>query len=631
MCGICGVIDYSQQTSLDVADNMIRLLKHRGPDAQKSLKYESDNADILLSHARLSIIDTSEIANQPMVYKGLTIVFNGEVYNFQEIKEELIALNHSFITSSDTEVILHAFDQWGEDAISKFNGMFAFAIFDEIAQKLWLVRDRLGVKPLYLYKKDGLLMFSSEIKAFHLHPKFDKKINYLAVYDFFENEYITGKQSIYEFVNRIESATITCIDLNTKKIVSKNYWDIDTFFSKPKFKYNYQKAKQELKEILSSAYNYRMIADVPVGVFLSGGYDSTSVAAILQETSGIPIKTFTIGFYEGNNEAEYAKETAKHLKTDHTEYYCTEAEAKSIIKDLPFYYDEPFADSSQIPTILVSMLAKEKVKVVLSADGGDEIFSGYNIYKRMNERINKIYKLPVFFRFILKPFFLLAYQLTPLSNYLKKEKFRILSEIVLLDKNSMAQYSFEVARKTPRLILNKILNLESPNSTFSKSYTNFKNINDVFSSIDIKEYLKEDILTKVDRATMSQSIEGREPMLDHRIIEFSAQLPKDYKYDNGGGKKILKDIVHDYVPKEMMERPKTGFSIPITKWLKEDLSYLIDDFLSKEALRKAKIFNDKEVLELVRVFKAKDTIVDGLIWKILVFQMWYNEWIEKLN
>lgn len=630
MCGISGVLDYNKQTTLEVADNIIQSLKHRGPDAQKSIKYESGNICVFLSHTRLSIIDTSETANQPMIYKNLTIVFNGEIYNYQEIKKELIELNHSFKTTSDTEVILHAFNEWGEDSVTKLNGMFAFAIYNTTNQKLWLVRDRLGVKPLYFYQKENLMMFSSELKAFHQHPLFDKKINYSAVYEFFENEYITGKHSVFQFVNRVESATINCIDLNNKKLVTKKYWDINSFFQKPKFKYDYNKAKQELKSLLRSSYNYRMIADVPVGVFLSGGYDSTSVAAILQETSKIPIKTFTIGFYEGNNEAEYAKETAKYLKTDHTEYYCTEEEAKSIIKDLPFYYDEPFADPSQIPTILVSKMAKEKVKVVLSADGGDEQFIGYNIYHRMNQRITKLSKLPLPLKYILKPFFKFGYQLTPSRNYLQKEKFRILAETILLGKNDMACYSFNAARKTSQTILDKILKIESQNKALTKSYYDFNNINDVFSSMDIEGYLKEDILTKVDRATMSQSIEGREPMLDYRLMEFNAQLPNEFKYSNGIGKKILKDIVHDYVPKEMMERPKTGFSIPITKWLKEDLSYLIEKYLSKEALQKSKVFNENEVLELVRIFKSKNSVVDGLIWKILVFQMWYNEWVEKL-
>lgn len=630
MCGICGVVDYSKQTTLEIADNMIELLKHRGPDAQKSLKYESDNADILLSHARLSIIDTSELANQPMVYKNLTIVFNGEIYNHQEIKKELIGLKHSFKTNSDTEVILHAFHEWGENSVAKLNGMFAFAIYNTSNQKLWLVRDRLGVKPLYFYYKENQMMFSSELKAFHQHPYFDKKINFSAVYDYFEKGYINGKHSVFQFVNRIEAATINSIDLKTKEIITKKYWDINSFFLKPKLKYEYTKAKQELKELLRSSYNYRMIADVPVGVFLSGGYDSTSVAAILQETSKNPIKTFTIGFHEGNNEAEYAKDTARLLNTDHKEYYCTEKEAKSIVKEIPFFYDEPYADSSQIPTILVSKMAKENVKVVLSADGGDEQFIGYNIYHRMNKRIGMLSKLPLPLKYVSKIFFSIGYHVLPPGNYLKKEKFKILSETILLSENEMAHYSFNSARNTSQSILNKILKIEPSTNTISQFYNNFKNINDVFSSMDIDGYLKEDILTKVDRATMSQSIEGREPMLDYRLMEFSAQLPNEFKYKNGVGKRILKDIVHDYVPKEMMERPKTGFAIPIIKWLKEDLSYLVDDFLSQEALKKSKVFNESEVLKLVKVFKEKDSVVDGLIWKILVYQMWYNEWIEKL-
>lgn len=630
MCGICGVIDFSNQTTIEVADNMIQSLKHRGPDTQKSVKYESENCRVLFSHARLSIIDTSETANQPMTFKNLTIVFNGEIYNYQEIKNELIKLDHSFKTTSDTEVILHAFDEWGEDSVTKFNGMFAFSIYDTTAQKLWLVRDRIGVKPLYFYRKDNLMMFSSELKAFHQHPLFDRKINFTAVYEFFEKGYITGKHSVFQFVNRIEAATINTLNLNSKEIVSKKYWDIDSSYKKPKFKYHYDLAKQELKKLLRSSYNYRMIADVPVGVFLSGGYDSTSVAAILQESSNMPIKTFTIGFYEGNNEAEFAKETARLLKTDHTEYYCTEEEAKDIIKDIPYFYDEPFADSSQIPTILVSKLAKEKVKVVLSADGGDEQFIGYNIYHRMNQRVTKISKLPLPLKYVLKPIFNFAYQITSSRNYLKKEKFRILFEIILLNKNQMAYYSHNAARSTSQTVLDKILRVKKSKKSLTASYENFDNINDVFSSLDIQGYLKEDILTKVDRATMSQSIEGREPMLDYRLMEFSAQLPNEYKYKNGVGKKILKDIVHDYLPKEMMERPKTGFSIPIIKWLKEDLSYLIDDFLSREALQKSKVFNENGVLELVSVFKSKNSVVDGLIWKILVFQMWYDEWVEKI-
>lgn len=629
MCGITGFIDFNKHQNIDTLNAMVATLAHRGPDDKGAKLYKSNETNIGLGQTRLSIIDTSNLGHQPMEYKHLSIVYNGEVYNHKEIRKQLEDKNHVFISHSDTEVILHAFEEWGTSCVHKFVGMFAILIYDQIQEKIYAFRDRPGVKPFYYYWQNNTFLFSSELKAFHKFPTFQKEIDTNSLVAFFDYGYVPSPYSIFKNTYKLQPGKYLTLDLKSKELRTIEYWNPDSFYMKPKLDISYEDAKQELHQLLKSAYQYRMVSDVPVGVFLSGGYDSTSVAAILQDTSKSKIKTFTIGFEEGNNEAPYAKENAKYLGTDHHEYYCTEDEAKDIIKDLPFYYDEPFADSSAIPTSLVSHFAKKQVTVALSADGGDEVFCGYNRYVKLEQQMRTLKKIPKFSRPLLKQTLAVGSVLIPNSKHQLKHQLRGLSDSISKDDQFFALKLFQKSSEMPSHIKKRYFSFqkEKLNTAFNKPKNYCHSNLELWMAMDYQMYLENDILTKVDRATMSVSLEGREPLLDHRILELAAQLPLKYKYDGKTTKKILRDITHEYIPKEMMDRPKTGFTIPIMKWLKEDLSYLLDEYLSEKALEWSGLFNVNYITMQVKKFRKGSFHYTPLIWKLLMFQMWYKKWV----
>jgi asparagine synthase (glutamine-hydrolysing) len=630
MCGLCGFVDYSKSTDESDLKQMIKVLSHRGPDNLSHQIFKNTNYSIGLAHARLSILDLSKKANQPMQFEENVIVFNGEIYNFNEIRQELKSLGHHFDLQSDTEMILHAYNEWGKDCVHKFIGMFSIIIFDKVANKLIFIRDRAGVKPLYYYFQDDLILFGSELKAICEHSKFEKKLNSIALQHYFKLDYIPTPHTIYEGVKKFPSGSIGELNLNSKEFIISKYWDVSEGYSREnENKISYSEAKNKVHDLLKSAINYRKIADVPVGVFLSGGYDSSLVTAVLQNDSKSPIETFTIGFEEGNNEAPYAKEIAKYLGTNHHEYYCTIKDAEAIIKDIPFYYDEPFADSSAIPTMFISKKASDLVKVVISADGGDEVFCGYNTYSQMNtysEILNKISFLPkkplaIIFNLISKCFPVLSF---------RRRKFFGLSQFYNGEKQEQDSLLFEAFKTTSDPILDAMLvNKEKGNAVLKSNKNRFKDTISMCMSIDYKNYLQEDILTKVDRATMSASIEGREPLMDHRLIEYVSRLPIDYKLQGTNKKRILKDIVHDYIPEKMMDRPKAGFSAPVYSWLKGDLSYLLDDYLRDDKIKESGVFKVDFVSKMVLKFKNNQLPDETLIWKLLMFQMWYEKWMKE--
>lgn len=631
MCGICGFIS-KESLSNDVISKMNSAMPHRGPDdsGEIYLKNKSEY-QIGMGQARLSIIDLSAGGHQPMIYKHFTIVFNGEIYNYKEIKKELIELNHQFNSNSDTEVILHAFEQWGQKCADRFIGMFAFAIYDSIQNKLFCCRDRAGSKPFYYYYKNQTFIFGSELKVFHAHPNFRKEINPNSVELFFRYRYIPAPHTIFIDTYKLEAGNWLVYDLNDSSISISKYWDLIDFYSKPKIKIDYQEAKSELKKIIVSACNYRMVADVPVGIFLSGGFDSSLVASVVQQSSSIPLKSFTIGFEEGNNEAPYAKATAQYLGTDHTEYFCKEKEATDIIYDLPFIFDEPFADSSAIPTILVSKLAVKEVKVALSADAGDEVFIGYNRYTTLLKNQKQVGEIPNALRKPLSSLINAGNYFIPNDKMFLKHRLDVISNSLADEKRNDAINLLDGAISSPPRLLKKLLKSYKENFTNPYGTSEFDSILNPYDSalaFDYRLYLQNDILTKVDKAAMSVSLEGREPLLDHRIAEFATQLPTDFKYDGKTTKRILKDIVFDYLPSEMMERPKSGFSVPINKWLKSSLSGLIDEVINYDDIRKQGILNADFVEEMVKQFKANNFFYELLIWEVIQFQMWYNRWMK---
>ena len=589
MCGITGFIDFERTTSQEILNEMVATLLHRGPDDRGAEVYHENEACIGLSHSRLSIIDLSEAGHQPMHYQDLSIVFNGEIYNYREIKSDLIRLGHKFSSSSDTEVILHAFDEWGTACVDLFIGMYSFVLISRKQRKVYFFRDRAGVKPLYIYQKEGLFLFASELKAFHKHPKFEKIIDQPALEIYFDYGYIPSPYCIFKNCFKLSPGYWMSLDLKNKKIQTHKYWSVHEFYKKKERKIGYTEAIEKTHDILKSACSYRMVADVPVGVFLSGGYDSTLVTAILQSESTEKIKTFTIGFEEGNNEAPFAKKTASYLGTDHYEYYCKMKEAQEIIPKLPYFYDEPFADSSAIPTTLVSKMAREKVAVALSADAGDELFAGYNSYSKMLNYSEKLNMIPDQLKFLARTLLNNGNHFIPRTNLQLKHKLRSISYALNTDrKQQIADLVWKANSLPIRYYNNLFLKLNDKYTTgYNIDTRGYRDELSIMLAVDYEMYLENDILTKVDRATMSVSLEGREPLLDHRILEFAASLPSSYKFDGSTGKRILKDIVHKYVPREMMDRPKTGFSLPIYNWLMSDLSYLLEEYLNEQAINQS--------------------------------------------
>lgn len=629
MCGITGFVDFRRHSSKEILKEMVATLAHRGPNDYGANIYNNSYAQVGFGHTRLSIIDLSKAGRQPMYYQNLTIVFNGEIYNYKEIKNKLIQSGHSFQTLTDTEVILHAHAEWGKSAVNYFIGMFSYIIYNDFTQEVTAFRDRAGVKPFYYYYKNGLFLFSSELKAFHNHPKFEKIVDQKALNSYFNYGFIPAPQSIFENTLKLEAGQSLSLNFHTKGIAIETYWNVGGYYRKPKQEISYKEAKEEVHSLLKSACNYRMIGDVPIGVFLSGGYDSTAVTSILQNDRTKSLKTFTIGFEEGNNEAPYAQEIAKYLGTDHYEYICTIKEAQEIIPDLPFYYDEPFADSSAIPTILVSRFAKQHVKVSLSADGGDEIFAGYHNYISLVQKLNCLNRIPNRVKTLAKYVLSLMEKVIPISNPALKHKLHSASKSINRNNYQQASDLFRLMNSLPISYQKNLFQtpIGAYNNTYSINSEGFNNEIELALAVDYQMYLQNDILTKVDRATMSTSLEGREPLLDHRLIEYVATLPFHYKYDGRSTKRLLKDIVHDYVPQKIMDRPKTGFSLPIYHWLNKDLRWLVCEYLNEEAIAASKLLNVEFVLKQTKLFQQGKLHYKPLIWKLLMFQMWYQRWM----
>ncbi|MBK9282896.1 MAG: asparagine synthase (glutamine-hydrolyzing) [Sphingobacteriaceae bacterium] len=634
MCGISGFIDFNRTSSAVVLYKMTDSMTHRGPDGSGYEYFETGSYQFGFGHRRLSIIDLSESGKQPMKFEHLWITFNGEIYNYREIKNELIKLNHKFIGYSDTEVILHSFAQWGISCIDKFIGMFAFAIYDTLSETVYCVRDRAGIKPFYYYWHDGLFLFASELKALHQHPNFKKEINTDAVAAFMQFGNVPTPHCIFKNCFKLKPGHFLVFNFKKKSLEISKYWNVYDSYNKPKLDISFTEAKLETEKILKSAFDYRMISDVPVGVFLSGGYDSTCLTAILQKGKTEKLKTFTIGVPDiGLNEAPYAKEIAEYLGTDHNEYQCTQEEALELISDLPYYYDEPFADSSAIPTTLVCKMAKKQVTVTLSADAGDEIFAGYNRYDFLMKHGKILNQMPGYLRKTsAKLMGLLPANKIPVlhKKYNFFNRYEKLKNLLHdpSPKNMMKSLSMQYNDlQLKQLLQNSFLEMNT-------AYLSDELLQDFYSplsymmAIDYQTYLCDDILQKVDRASMSQSIEGREPYLDHRIIEWAAQLPDNYKYNNGIKKYILKEITHQYIPEKLLDRPKMGFAIPIENWLTTNLKPQVLFYLNSDRIRTQKLFNVKEVHSLTKLFFEGKKEYATKIWHLLMFQMWYEKWMK---
>jgi len=634
MCGIVGFI--SKQKDEKIVKNMLSVQAYRGPDDSGVLTEQIGDKIVHLGHNRLSIQDLSSHGHQPFVSDcgAYTIVFNGEVYNFKDIREELKALGYNFISESDTEVILYAYKAWGMDCLEKFIGMFAFCILDNPKGKMFLVRDRAGVKPLYYYVKEGVFMFASELKSFHEHPDFQKELNKEVLPYYFQFGYIPAPHTIFKNTHKLEPGHVLELGIRNFELRISKYWDVDECYAAPKFQKSEEEILADLEILLSDAVEQRMVSDVPVGVFLSGGYDSSLVTALLSKNKKRKLHTYTIGFDDKKyNEAEHAKSIAAHFGTEHTEYYVTLKDMLDKVKELPFYYDEPFGDSSAIPTMIVSKMARKEVTVALSADGGDEAFCGYSKYFFLN-KFERVFEKPLQKKLLHSILSLLdGKQVAKINALLPKSlKQTNIEEKYNKFKRAIGSESLEeMFRNASSYVdaneIQKFLKID----VNSKSYAPFTmqrelTFMDNMMLTDYKTFMVDDVLTKVDRATMTVSLEGREPLLDHRIIEFMARVPIKLKYKNKQGKYLAREILYKHIPKEMIDKPKAGFQIPLGEWLQKDLKHLVDKYLDASSL-------DKEIFEVEAVVKMKQALYNGnmthtnTIWFILMYEMWREKWL----
>jgi asparagine synthase (glutamine-hydrolysing) len=650
MCGVVGILDKNNTALPSQVSRMIQAIRYRGPDDHGV--WCDAVVGLGLGHARLSILDLSPEGHQPMVSVSgrFVISYNGEVYNFAELRSELEAGGTKFRGHSDTEVMLAAFETWGlEKSVQRFVGMFAFALWDRDTRVLHLVRDRLGIKPLYYGWTGGVFVFGSEMKVFEQVPGFERSIHRDSLAAFMRYGYVPEPWSIYQGIFKLPPGCLLSIALDTPQSFSPDpengqvklrpvrYWSARSVVESGAasfFMGTEQDAVEQLDRLLRDAIGLRMISDVPLGAFLSGGVDSSVVVALMQAQSTRPVKTFTIGFHEEDyNEAIHAAEVAKHLGTEHTELYVTPAEAMAVIPRLPDMYDEPFADSSQIPTYLVSQLARKHVTVALSGDGGDELFAGYNRYFWGRQLWRRVSWLPQSVRRgmaggirSVSPDVLdaISRKLRAVVPVMPSfgDKLHKLAEILVMKDPETMYLGLVSLWKDPAHI---VLGGQDLCTTLTDRHrwADVKNFTLQMMALDLVTYLPDDILTKVDRASMAVSLEARVPLIDHRVVEFAWRIPLSMKIkQEDEGKWLLRQVLHRYVPKHLIERPKMGFGVPIAQWLRGPLRDWAEDLLNESRLRREGYFNPEPIREKWREHLSGQRNWQYLLWNVLMFQAW---------
>lgn len=626
MCGIAGFFDVKRARGeadlRALVTGMTDCIAYRGPDSADH--WVGDH--VALGHRRLAIVDLTPSGAQPMIsHSGrYVIVYNGEIYNFLDIRKELEGRGITFKGTSDTEVMLAAFETWGiEEAIRKFAGMFACALYDLRDKTLHLFRDRLGKKPLYVGYVGDQFAFASELKAFASLPGFTGEQDREALHLFTRHNFIPAPWSIYKGIFKLPQATVLSMPLdmltstrNARDILTccRPYWNLAALARQPIRQTSESDALSELENVIALATKQRMIADVPLGAFLSGGIDSSLVVALMQKNASQPVRTYSIGFAEAShNEGEYARAVAQHLGTQHTEFTVTAEEARSVIPHLPDIYDEPFADASQIPTWHVCRLARQEVTVALSGDGGDEGFGGYN-------------------RYLLAQYVFPPLQMVPLGL---REKLGALQK--------------KTGHQNARRFL-EVCGARDPSDFYRRIFSYWQDTSDVLVSglspdialppyersitrhmmmADAAFYLPDDILAKVDRASMAVSLETRAPLLDHRVFEYAWSLPDHLKIRNGKGKYILRQLLARHVPTELFERPKRGFGVPLNAWLRGPLAPWMQDMLSPDRLRAQGLFKPEAITPMVQQHLAGTHDWSYRLWGLIMYQSWHQRWQEQ--
>ncbi|MEP6582776.1 MAG: asparagine synthase (glutamine-hydrolyzing) [Ginsengibacter sp.] len=621
MCGIAGYISLDNSIKPPALIKATSAIRHRGPDAEGF--YYSDDGKVGLGHRRLSIIDLSASANQPMfsLDNKYVIIYNGEVYNYQEIRQRLGDKGASLRTSSDTEVLLQSFVEQGVACFKDFNGMFALAIYDIEKKVLTLCRDHAGIKPLFIYCSENEIIFSSELKSIQSVKEKDLKINKNAIPYFLHLGFIPHPQTIFKDVKKFPAAHFLQIDTTQNSFINLSekvtpFWKVETKIKKDTL--NEEKsAKGILNDLLSDAIEKQLISDVPIGTFLSGGVDSSLVTAIASKVSNNKINTFSIAIDDGKyDESKYALQVAENLKTHHHEFRVKEKDVLELINDFLPVYDEPFADSSALPTMMVSRMAKEYVTVALSGDGGDELFMGYGAYKwarTLDKKWISLLREPLYH--VSK---LMSDRYQRAGNLFSYSDKRNLKTHIF----SQEQYFFSEQELDSILVNNKFdVTNENSTSQVNRKLTAWEEQ----SLWDFNYYLPDDLLVKVDRASMHYSLETRVPLLDYRIIEFSANLSSNLKMKGKEMKYLLKQVLYDYLPKEIFDRPKWGFSIPLKKWLKTDLFFLLEKYTSKSIIDKYNLLHYSEVDKLKKNYLAGKDHLFNRLWAIIVLHWWLEE------
>lgn len=640
MCGICGELNFrGKPVDRRHIETMTAALWHRGPDDGGIYCQGSTG----LGHRRLSIIDLSPSGHQPMWSNdgSLGIVFNGEVYNFQDLRRELIGKGYHFQSTTDTEVVVNAIHCWGMDrALSRFTGMFALAVWDKRTRKLFLARDRLGIKPLFYFLTEERLLFASEVKGLICHPDYPRELNYPALGQYFITGFFLNNYTVFERTLRVPPGHYLAID-DQGTVTTHKYWGLEDIH-RNSFQGTFQEAAERLEDILEQAFRYRLIADVPVGLFLSGGIDSSLLAAMLKHRVKADLLHITIGFNEAAfNEAPKAQQVAQELGVKHLVHYVDVEEARNTLFKFCEIYDEPFGDTSGIPTFLLSRFARQHVKVALSADGGDEQFCGYEAYGFYPKNYLRLQRVPWILRYLLSQAMIRLVPYRRLLSVIGNHQVQLLPQSIARYEKLSEFLKVRHLGDLLRLIYEKAWNINNisellpvaPGTLFGEagvdsSQEGREEICDAMMRSDYRIFLSDDILVKVDRASMHTSLECRDPFLDHHIAEFAFSLPVEFLFGQGEHKRILKFILRKYLSEAIVASPKRGFSIPLYYWLKGVWKPAVLEYLAPERIRAVGVLDPSKVGQEVDLFYRYNGCRAEKIWMMLNFQMWAERWYK---